>query len=186
MIRKILRPTLTPFRPHADLVLDAAASMGFEGDGILFALNSYENRVYQLAGRTSTGSQILPPGALERCADQRRACFCHRACRRRFARGRAGRGRGRYAAALSRIRFAAFPWQRGRARSWMRRIRVRFSAGASRASTRSVLGGHLCTARASRSSVWAGRHPRTCSQANCFLRLSRTATRTYGAASRAC
>src|SRR5690606_21031646 len=39
-------------RPFAGLspevVLDAAAEMGFEGDGYLFALNSYENRVYQL------------------------------------------------------------------------------------------------------------------------------------------
>jgi Ser/Thr protein kinase RdoA (MazF antagonist) len=31
-----------------DVVLDAAASVGFEGDGRLFALNSYENRVYRL------------------------------------------------------------------------------------------------------------------------------------------
>ncbi len=34
--------TLTP-----DLVLDALASAGFEGDGRLLALNSYENRVYR-------------------------------------------------------------------------------------------------------------------------------------------
>ncbi|HKZ73768.1 MAG TPA: serine/threonine protein kinase [Steroidobacteraceae bacterium] len=31
-----------------DVVLDAAASVGFEGGGRLFALNSYENRVYRL------------------------------------------------------------------------------------------------------------------------------------------
>jgi Ser/Thr protein kinase RdoA (MazF antagonist) len=31
-----------------DVVLDAAASIGIEGDGRLLALNSYENRVYQL------------------------------------------------------------------------------------------------------------------------------------------
>src|ERR1700685_1251739 len=49
MIRKIPPTDLTPFSSLTpDLVLDAAASMGFEGDGILFALNSYENRVYQL------------------------------------------------------------------------------------------------------------------------------------------
>ncbi|MBS0366480.1 MAG: serine/threonine protein kinase [Proteobacteria bacterium] len=35
--------TLTP-----DLVLDAAAACGLEPDGRLFALNSYENRVYQV------------------------------------------------------------------------------------------------------------------------------------------
>ena len=42
----------TAIRPFADLspdvVLDAAASVGIEGDGRLLALNSYENRVYQL------------------------------------------------------------------------------------------------------------------------------------------
>src|SRR3984957_14290737 len=31
-----------------EVVLDAAASVGLEVDGRLFALNSYENRVYQL------------------------------------------------------------------------------------------------------------------------------------------
>jgi Ser/Thr protein kinase RdoA (MazF antagonist) len=40
-----------------DVVLDAAASVGIEGDGRLLALNSYENRVYQLG--TDTGNQVL-------------------------------------------------------------------------------------------------------------------------------
>jgi len=41
-----------PFaRLSPQLVLDAAASVGFEGDGRLLALNSYENRVYQLGCR---------------------------------------------------------------------------------------------------------------------------------------
>ena len=35
-----------------DAVLDAAASAGFEGGGRLFALNSYENRVYRLGEAT--------------------------------------------------------------------------------------------------------------------------------------
>jgi Ser/Thr protein kinase RdoA (MazF antagonist) len=38
-----------------DVVLDAAASVGFESDGRLFALNSYENRVYRLGA----GAQSL-------------------------------------------------------------------------------------------------------------------------------
>jgi Ser/Thr protein kinase RdoA (MazF antagonist) len=38
-----------PFaRLSPQVVLDAAASVGFDGDGRLLALNSYENRVYQL------------------------------------------------------------------------------------------------------------------------------------------
>jgi Ser/Thr protein kinase RdoA (MazF antagonist) len=49
MIRKTTAMDRAPFSGLSpDVVLDAAASMGFEGDGILFALNSYENRVYQL------------------------------------------------------------------------------------------------------------------------------------------
>ena len=49
---KTSRPAATDARPFAGLdpqaVLDAAASIGLEGDGRLLALNSYENRVYQL------------------------------------------------------------------------------------------------------------------------------------------
>ncbi|MEJ0005682.1 MAG: serine/threonine protein kinase [Steroidobacteraceae bacterium] len=48
-------------RPFAalspDVVLDAAASVGVEGDGRLLALNSYENRVYQLG--TDAGNVVL-------------------------------------------------------------------------------------------------------------------------------
>jgi len=48
-------------RPFAalspDVVLDAAASVGVAGDGRLLALNSYENRVYQLG--TDAGNVVL-------------------------------------------------------------------------------------------------------------------------------
>ena len=47
-----------PFKPFAGLtpevVLDAASSVGLEVDGRLFALNSYENRVYQLGAAGGT------------------------------------------------------------------------------------------------------------------------------------
>jgi Ser/Thr protein kinase RdoA (MazF antagonist) len=50
-----------PVRPFEalspDVVLDAAASVGVEGDGRLLALNSYENRVYQLG--TDAGNMVL-------------------------------------------------------------------------------------------------------------------------------
>src|SRR6516225_7136186 len=49
MINKRHAVELRPFSgltPEA--VLDAAAAFGLEPDGRLFALNSYENRVYQL------------------------------------------------------------------------------------------------------------------------------------------
>lgn len=45
-------PKTDPQRPYSDLtpdrVLDAVESLGFEVDGRLLALNSYENRVYQI------------------------------------------------------------------------------------------------------------------------------------------
>jgi Ser/Thr protein kinase RdoA (MazF antagonist) len=49
MIKKADFDDVMPFAGLSpDVVLDAAASLGFEGDGRLFALNSYENRVYQM------------------------------------------------------------------------------------------------------------------------------------------
>jgi Ser/Thr protein kinase RdoA (MazF antagonist) len=62
MINKTRHPQVTPFSmPFAGLtpecVLDAADSVGLEPDGRLFALNSYENRVYQLG--TSAGLRVL-------------------------------------------------------------------------------------------------------------------------------
>jgi Ser/Thr protein kinase RdoA (MazF antagonist) len=51
MIRKSPREDLQPFNGLTpEVVLDAAAAAGLDPDGRLFALNSYENRVYQLHG----------------------------------------------------------------------------------------------------------------------------------------
>jgi len=48
-------------RPYSgltpDTVLDALSSVGFDGDGRLLALNSYENRVYQVWLEPGAGSQ---------------------------------------------------------------------------------------------------------------------------------
>jgi len=53
-----LSPEETPFaRLSPERVLDAAASAGLDPDGRLFALNSYENRVYQLG--SSEGTLVL-------------------------------------------------------------------------------------------------------------------------------
>src|SRR3981081_3810804 len=55
MINKSDASDVKPFTGLTpEVVLDAAASVGLDVDGRLFALNSYENRVYQLgnaAGR---------------------------------------------------------------------------------------------------------------------------------------
>src|SRR5579864_673802 len=49
MINKRHASDLRPFSGLTpEVVLDAAAAFGLEPDGRLFALNSYENRVYQL------------------------------------------------------------------------------------------------------------------------------------------
>src|SRR5215472_15452996 len=51
MIRKRAASELQPFNGLTpEVVLDAAAAAGLDPDGRLFALNSYENRVYQLHG----------------------------------------------------------------------------------------------------------------------------------------
>lgn len=51
MIRKSAGSDLQPFSGLTpEVVLDAAAAFGLDPDGRLFALNSYENRVYQLHG----------------------------------------------------------------------------------------------------------------------------------------
>jgi Ser/Thr protein kinase RdoA (MazF antagonist) len=56
--RGAAQATARPFEALSpDVVLDAAASVGIEGDGRLLALNSYENRVYQLG--TDTGNRVL-------------------------------------------------------------------------------------------------------------------------------
>jgi Ser/Thr protein kinase RdoA (MazF antagonist) len=55
MIRKSAGSDPQPFSGLTpEVVLDAAAAMGLDPDGRLFALNSYENRVYQLHGAGDT------------------------------------------------------------------------------------------------------------------------------------
>ena len=50
-----------------DLLIDAVESVGFISDGRLLALNSYENRVYQVGIEEQTPMicQVLSPRALE-------------------------------------------------------------------------------------------------------------------------
>jgi Ser/Thr protein kinase RdoA (MazF antagonist) len=58
-----------------DQVLDAVESVGLPVDGRLLALNSYENRVYQVGidDAAAGDRQVLPRRALERRADPGRA-----------------------------------------------------------------------------------------------------------------
>src|SRR5262245_15251380 len=64
MIKKRPVADATPFSGLSpDVVLDAAAAAGLDVDGRLFALNSYENRVYQLGdGPRAWGLKFFRPG----------------------------------------------------------------------------------------------------------------------------
>jgi Ser/Thr protein kinase RdoA (MazF antagonist) len=117
MIRKTVVDDRAPFsRLTPDAVLDAAASVGLESDGILFALNSYENRVYQL-GR-GEGALVLKFYRPARWRDEQINE------EHRFAVELAGADlpvaapveiEGETLLRFGEFRFAAFPWQRGRA-----------------------------------------------------------------------
>src|SRR5207253_783201 len=83
-----------------EVVLDAAAAFGLAPDGRLFALNSYENRVYQLgAGDTQLVLKFYRPQRWSdaqiaeehqftaELATAERRCSRARCCRRRCASG---------------------------------------------------------------------------------------------------
>ncbi|HLY53487.1 MAG TPA: serine/threonine protein kinase [Steroidobacteraceae bacterium] len=117
MIRKSARSELQPFNGLTpEVVLDAAAAAGLDPDGRLFALNSYENRVYQLHGERGivvlkfyrparwSDAQILEEHAFTgelAAAELPVAAPLHLA--------------GQTLARYREFRFACFPWMRGRA-----------------------------------------------------------------------
>ena len=68
MINKSDASDVKPFTGLSpDVVLDAASSVGLDVDGRLFALNSYENRVYQLG--SAGGNLVLKFYRPERWTD---------------------------------------------------------------------------------------------------------------------
>lgn len=99
-----------------DVVLDAAASMGFEGDGRLFALNSYENRVYQM-GRPE-GALVLKFYRPARWTDAQineEHTFTAELAAAEMAVAAPLVLDGRTLFRFGDFRFAVFPWMRGRA-----------------------------------------------------------------------
>src|ERR1700755_668824 len=116
MINKSDAVDVKPFTGLSpDIVLDAAASVGLDVDGRLFALNSYENRVYQLG--SSQGHLVLKFYRPERWADEQMAE------KHQFPAERAAAELpvaapvtvdGRTLFTYNEFRFAAFPWMRGR------------------------------------------------------------------------
>jgi Ser/Thr protein kinase RdoA (MazF antagonist) len=117
MINKTRTSELRPFSGLTpEVVLDAAAAFGLEPDGRLFALNSYENRVYQLgAGDGQLVLKFYRPGRWSdsQIAEEHQFTAELAAAELPVAAPLAIGG-----ASLLRyreFRFAAFPWMHGRA-----------------------------------------------------------------------
>jgi len=97
-------------------VLDAAAGLGFESDGRLFALNSYENRVYQLGESESRWVlKFYRPG---RWADRQigeEHAFAAELAEAELPVAAPLAIGGRTLFRHAGFRFSVFPWMRGRA-----------------------------------------------------------------------
>jgi Ser/Thr protein kinase RdoA (MazF antagonist) len=117
MINKTRRDDLQPFSGLTpEVVLDAAAAVGLEPDGRLFALNSYENRVYQLgSGEQQRILKFYRPARWSdaQIAEEHQFTAELAAAELPVAAPLvlAGETLFRY----REFRFAAFPWMRGRA-----------------------------------------------------------------------
>ena len=99
-----------------DVVLDAAASVGLDVDGRLFALNSYENRVYQLG--SARGNLVLKFYRPERWTDDQiieEHSFTAEMAAAELPVAAPVEVDGRTLFSYNEYRFAAFPWMRGRA-----------------------------------------------------------------------
>src|SRR5215475_4459953 len=117
MINKSGGTDVTPFTGLSpEIVLDAATSVGLDVDGRLFALNSYENRVYQLGG--PRGSLVLKFYRPERWTDEQIAeehAFTAEMAAAELPVAAPVVRAGRTLFTYRSFRFAAFPWMRGRA-----------------------------------------------------------------------
>lgn len=107
----------TPFAGLSpEAVLDAAESAGFEGDGRLLALNSYENRVYRL--ETAQGWLVLKFYRAGRWTDEQieeeHALGAELAAAELPVAAPLAVS-GRTLITFREFRFAVFPWMRGRA-----------------------------------------------------------------------
>lgn len=117
IIKKRPAPDATPFAGLSpDVVLDAAAALGFESDGRLFALNSYENRVYQLGH--GEGGWVLKFYRPARWSDRQIAeehAFTAELAEAELPVAAPVAIGGRTLFRHADFRFAAFPWKPGRA-----------------------------------------------------------------------
>jgi len=108
---------LTPFAGLTpDLVLDAVSALGVEVDGRLFALNSYENRVYRV-GTSQGAPQVAKFYRARRWSDEQiveEHEFAHELAARDLAVAVPLEFAGRTLLFHEGFRFALFPWLGGR------------------------------------------------------------------------
>lgn len=115
-----VKPFTGPAQPFTGLtpevVLDAASSVGLEVDGRLFALNSYENRVYQLGapGRMLVLKFYRPARWTDAQIDEEHR-FTAELAAAELPVAEPVRIEGRTLFRYRDFRFAAFPWMHGRA-----------------------------------------------------------------------
>ena len=116
MINKSRAADVKPFTGLTpDVVLDAATSVGLETDGRLFALNSYENRVYQLG--SPGGALVLKFYRPARWSDaqiEEEHLFTAELATADLPVAAPVQLEGRGLFRYHDFRFAAFPWMRGR------------------------------------------------------------------------
>jgi Ser/Thr protein kinase RdoA (MazF antagonist) len=117
MINKTRASNLQPFAGLTpEVVLDAAAAFGLDPDGRLFALNSYENRVYQLgAGDVQLVLKFYRPQRWSDAQIAEEHAFTHELAAAELAVAAPLAIGGQTLFRYQDFRFAAFPWMRGRA-----------------------------------------------------------------------
>src|SRR5688572_16116648 len=108
---------LMPFAALSpDVVLDAAASLGLDGGGHLFALNSYENRVYQLGrGEGAFVLKFYRPGRWSDAQIAEEHTFTAELAAAELPVAAPRESDGRTLFRFGGFRWSAFPWKRGRA-----------------------------------------------------------------------
>jgi Ser/Thr protein kinase RdoA (MazF antagonist) len=117
MINKSRNRDLQPFTGLTpEVVLDAAAAFGLSPDGRLFALNSYENRVYQLgAGERQLVLKFYRPARWSDAQIAEEHQFTAELADAELPVAAPLRIDGQTLLRYREFRFAAFPWMRGRA-----------------------------------------------------------------------
>jgi len=116
MINKSRGGDLQPFSGLSpEVVLDAAAAFGLEPDGRLFALNSYENRVYQVGtGESQLVLKFYRPARWSDAQIGEEHQFTHELATAELPVAAPLLIEGQTLFKYRDFRFAAFPWMRGR------------------------------------------------------------------------